>query len=72
MSQRFRLGRTMSLWILKRFRPVFNIVALQLQKLVQKLDHEAALTRMIGLSCNLVEDDHLGIGTIKISYHLDK
>ena len=61
MSQRFRVGRTMSLWILKRFGPVFNIVALQLQKLVQKLDHEVALTWMLGLGLKLVESDYLGI-----------
>ena len=49
MSQRFRVGRTMILWILKRFGPGFNIVASQLPNLVQELYHEVALTWILGL-----------------------
>ena len=50
MSQRLRVGRTTILWVLKGFGLKFNIVALQLQKLVQKLDQEVALTWLLGLS----------------------
>ena len=51
MSKVFRIGRTTILWILKRFGPGLNIVASQLQKLVQKLDHEVVV-KMNGIRDN--------------------
>ena len=61
MSQRLRVGRMLILGILKGFGPIFNLVALQPPNMVQKLDHEVALTWSVGLGQKLVEHDHLGI-----------
>ena len=50
MSGEFRLGKTTVLCILVGFGQVFDIVALQLHKFVQKQEEEGALTRSVELS----------------------
>ena len=49
MSGVFRLGRTTVLESLGRNGPIFTAVASQLTKMVQKLDHDGALTWSVNL-----------------------
>ena len=59
MSGVFRLGRTTVLGSLRRNGSRFNIVALQVSKMVQKLEHDDALTWSINLSSNWARQSHL-------------
>lgn len=53
MSGSHRVARTTVLGIMRALGQLFNIVALQLLKYVQKTKEEETLTRRVGLSYNL-------------------
>ena len=59
MSGVFRLGSTTVLGNLGRNGPIFTAVASQLTKMVQKLDHDGALTWSVNLSSNWARKSHL-------------
>ena len=59
MSARFRVRRTFILVTLRRFGPIVDIVALQLTKMVQKLEHDDALTWTINLRSNWARQGNL-------------
>ena len=61
MSAVFRLGRTTILESLTRNGPRFPAVASQLTKMVQKLDHDGALTWSYGMGCNLANPHDMDI-----------
>ena len=61
MSGVFRLGRTTVLGSLGRNGPRFTAVASQLTKMVQKLDHDGALTWSYGMGCNLANPHDMDI-----------
>ena len=53
LSGRLRVARTTVLGVMRPLGQLFNIVALQLLKYVQKTKEEETLTRRVGLSYNL-------------------
>ena len=59
MSGVFSYGGTMILEDLRGNGPSFTAVASQLTKMVQKLEHDDALTRSINLSSNWASQGHL-------------
>ena len=61
MSGVCRLGRTTVLESLGRNGPIVTAVASQLTKMVQKLEHDGALTWSVHLSSNWAKLDHLVI-----------
>ena len=59
MSGRLRVARTMVLGVMRLLGQRFNIVAVQMPNLVQKLNEEEALSRSDELGYNLVKPDDL-------------
>ena len=61
LSGRFSYGGTMILEVLRGNGPSLTAVASQLTKMVQKLEHDDALTWSINLSSNFARQRYLAI-----------
>lgn len=61
MFERLRVGRTTILGSLRRKRPRFNRVALQLANLVQNTNLDVALSYQLRWSLNLEDTSYFGI-----------